>query len=91
MTHRISLAETLYLSATLSINNIGLAIAGGIGGIGYGPAMLSIFGFSVFMLALGQALGDRMEDVLPIRPKLSNEMLGSAVLFVAGALMIAGF
>jgi hypothetical protein len=63
----------------------------GIGGIGYVPAMLSIFGFSVFMLALGQALADRVKDVLPIPPKLSNETLGSAALFVAGTLMIAGF
>src|SRR5689334_14642147 len=36
--YRVGLAETFMLSLTLSLNNIGLAIAGGIGGIGYRAA-----------------------------------------------------
>jgi hypothetical protein len=40
------MGECLFLSGTLSINNMGLAIAGGIGGVRYISAALSIFCFS---------------------------------------------
>ena len=87
----MGIGETLFLSGALSINNVGLAIAGGIGGVGYISAALSIFCFSVAMLALGQAVGGNF-----IRVKLVPQMLrypksGNAVLALAGVFMLVGY
>ena len=86
---RVGLAETLVLAAALSINNIGLAIASGIGGVNYRSAAVAIGGFSIVMLALGQAIGSR---VVRIRlPRLARCCLnGNAVLALAGLFMLAG-
>lgn len=87
---RVGLAETLVLAAALSINNIGLAIASGIGGVNYRSAAVAIGGFSIVMLALGQAIGSR---VVRIRlPRLARCCLnGNAVLALAGLFMLAGY
>jgi putative Mn2+ efflux pump MntP len=86
---RVGLVETLFLAATLSINNIGLALAGGIGGVDYRAAALAIGGFSVAMLALGQGMGS---NVLRVRlPPLARSCLnGNVVLALAGLFMLAG-
>ncbi|MBV8094177.1 MAG: hypothetical protein JOY71_24595 [Acetobacteraceae bacterium] len=49
----------------MSINNIGLAVVGGIGGIGHSAAAISIFGASLVMLALGQLLGAKLIKSAP--------------------------
>ena len=87
---RVGLVETLVLGATLSINNIGLAIAGGIGGVGYRSAALAIGGFSILMLAFGQGIGS---NVIRIRlPPLAHFCLnGNVVLALAGLFMLAGY
>jgi putative Mn2+ efflux pump MntP len=86
---RVGILESLILAMTLSINNIGLAIAGGIGGIGYEAAAVSIGGFSIATLAVGQCLGSGA-----IRRKLwwaaRSGLTGNIILVLAGLLMLAG-
>ena len=53
----INLGETLVLAGSLSLNNIGLGFAGGIADLGAGPVGISVAGFSVVLLWLGQHLG----------------------------------
>jgi putative Mn2+ efflux pump MntP len=87
----VGLGETLFLAATLSINNLGLAIAGGIGGLHFMSAAWSIFCFSVAMLALGQAAGRGFTEARSVPQLLRNPAAGSAVLALVGILMIAGY
>ena len=86
----IGLTETLYLSGALSINNIGLAVAGGIGGIDPAPAAISIFFFSVVMLVLGQALSAKLAQVRCIGRLLHSPLGGDVVLLMAGVAMLVG-
>ena len=87
----VGIGETLFLSGALSINNVGLAIAGGIGGVGYISAALSIFCFSVAMLSLGQAIGGNFIRVKLVPQMLRYPMSGNAVLALAGVLMLVGY
>lgn len=87
----VGMGESLFLSGTLSINNVGLAVAGGIGGVGYTSAALSIFCFSVAMLALGQAAGSNVLKFSAIPQVLRYPISGNAVLALAGILMLAGY
>ena len=87
----VGMGECLFLSGTLSINNVGLAIAGGIGGVHYISAALSIFCFSVVMLALGQAVGANFTGMRSVPQVLRYPMNGNAVLALAGVLMLAGY
>lgn len=83
--------EILLLAGSLSINNIGLAIPGGIGGLRYVAAACAIFGFSVLMLALGQAAGGAFVRVGSLPKVLRSPMSGNAILALAGVLMLAGY
>jgi putative Mn2+ efflux pump MntP len=83
-----TLTETLYLSLALSVNNIGLALAGGIGDLGYGAVAVSVCTFSVIMLAAGQLIGGQLVESIGV---LRHPMFGNAVLFLAGVVMLAGF
>ncbi|HEX3350418.1 MAG TPA: hypothetical protein VHS58_20200 [Acetobacteraceae bacterium] len=87
----VRLKETLFLSAILSINNVGLAIAGGIGGAGYIATALSIFSFSVAMLAFGQGLGGRVTRAMAVPRALRLPVNGNVVLALAGVLMLVGY
>ena len=87
----VSIGESLFLSGSLSINNVGLAVAGGIGGVGYIAAALSIFCFSIAMLALGQAVGSNVTRVSLFPQLFRNPMSGNAVLALAGGLMLVGY
>jgi putative Mn2+ efflux pump MntP len=87
----VGIGESLFLSGTLSINNVGLAIAGGIGGVGYVAAALSIFCFSITMLTLGQAVGSNFTRMSLFPRVLRYPMSGNAVLALAGVLMLAGY
>lgn len=82
-----TLHESLYLSLTLSVNNIGLALAGGIGNLSYGVVAISIFSFSILMLAAGQLIGLK---VVELGGFFGHPMFGNAVLFLAGVMMLAG-
>ncbi len=82
--------ESLFLSATLSINNIGLAVAGGIGGVAYVSAAVCIFCLSMVMLALGQAIGTSLTRLRLVSQVLRYSMSGNVVLALAGVLMLAG-
>ena len=84
------MGETLFLAGTLSINNIGLAVAGGIGGVRYVSAASAIFFFSVAMLALGQAVGSNGTRMRWAPRSLHYPMSGNAVLAFAGVLMMTG-
>jgi putative Mn2+ efflux pump MntP len=87
----VGMGESLFLSGILSINNVGLAIAGGIGGVHYISAAVSIFCFSVAMLALGQAVGSNFSRARSIPQVLRYSISGNAVLALAGVLMLAGY
>ncbi len=87
----VGMGESLFLAGSLSINNVGLAVAGGIGGVGYIAAALSIFFFSLAMLALGQALGSNFTRVRSVPQVLRYPISGNAVLALAGVLMLAGY
>ena len=63
----------------------------GIGGAGYICAALSIFCFSVAMLALGQAVGNNFIRVKLVPQMLRYPMSGNAVLALAGVLMLVGY
>ena len=87
---RVGVVETLTLAAALSINNIGLAISGGIGGVNYHSAALAIGGFSIVMLALGQGIGSNVIRISP--PPLARSCLnGNVALALAGFFMLAGY
>jgi putative Mn2+ efflux pump MntP len=87
----VGTGEALFLSGTLSINNVGLAIAGGIGGVGSLSAALSIFCFSLAMLALGQTVGSSFTRSRLVPRVLCYPMSGNAVLALAGVLMLVGY
>lgn len=82
-----TLYESLYLALALSINNIGLALAGGIGSLDYTTVAVSIFGFSIVMLEVGQLGGLKL---VKIGGFLSHPLLGNLVLFCAGVMMTIG-
>jgi hypothetical protein len=84
------LTETLFLAGSLSINNIGLAIAGGIGGIDYASAAASIFCFSVVMLALGQAVGTNFIRLKSLHRVLRHPMVGNGALAHTRGLPVRG-
>jgi putative Mn2+ efflux pump MntP len=87
----LGMGECLLLAGTLSINNLGLAIAGGIDGVRYISAACSIFFFSVAMLALGQAVGSNFAQMRSVSQALRHPMSGNAVLALAGVVMLAGY
>ena len=87
----VGIGESLLLSGSLSINNIGLAIAGGISGVGYQAAGFAIFGLSIAMLSLGQAIGTNLTRLTLASQFQRFTMNGNAVLALAGMLMIAGY
>src|ERR1044072_674515 len=58
------LRAALYLARVLSINNIGLALAGSLGELSYGGLSLAIFACSIGMLAGGQVVGLRLAEGL---------------------------
>lgn len=80
--------ETLFLAAALSVNNIGLAFAGGLGAIGYGAALTSIFGFSMALLSFGWTIGARFNH--PSLWVLNGPLLGNAILVCVGVMMLFG-
>jgi hypothetical protein len=80
--------ETLLLAAALSLNNIGLGLAGGIADLGAGPVGMSVAGFSILLLWLGQYLG----SALAMRPWVLRWLpLDVNILIVAaGLVMVVG-
>lgn len=80
--------EVVFLAVTLSINNIGLAIAGGFAGLGYGSALTSVFGFSIALLSAGQFVGQRASR--RIADTLRQDWIGSFILLAAGVMMLSG-
>lgn len=87
----VGVRESLFLAGVLSVNNLGLAVAGGIGAIGYLPAMLSVFFWSIALLALGQALSRRLGRVEALRRAVRSPLGGNAVLLLAALAMLAGY
>jgi len=88
-TASIDLRETLALAGALSINNIGLGFAGGVAGLGPAPVGLSVAGFSVVLLWLGEWLSRSIRSGLA---KTSRwlQLDGNLLLVAAGGLMILG-
>ena len=87
----VALSEVLFLAGTLSINNIGLAIAGGIGGVRYTAAGAFTFSFSVIMLALGQVVGTNFTRLRSLGQVLRYPMIGNGALALAGTFMLTGY
>ena len=85
----IGMRETLVLASALSINNIGLGFAGGVAGLEYGSVALSVAGFSVALLWLGEWLSRRLARPMATafdRLRLSGNLL----LIAVGAAMMLG-
>jgi MYXO-CTERM domain-containing protein len=81
--------ETLVLAAALSANNVGLGLAAGIAGLRHGPVALSVAGFSVLFLWLGQYLS--RTAVRPLRAALRWLPLdGDLLIVVVGILVLVG-
>ena len=87
----VGMGECFFLAGTLSINNLGLAVAGGIDGVHYISAACSVFFFSVAMLALGQVVGSNFGQTRSVARALRHPVSGNAVLALAGVVMIAGY
>lgn len=88
-TEPIDLRETLALASALSINNIGLGFAGGVAGLEYASVGLSVAGFSVALLWLGEWLSRRLARPMATafdRLRLDGNLLLAAV----GILMMLG-
>jgi putative Mn2+ efflux pump MntP len=87
----VGISESFFLAGTLSINNVGLAIASGIGGISFITALGAIFCFSLALLALGQSIGGNFARVRWLPKVFRYPISGNAVLALAGVLMLAGY
>jgi putative Mn2+ efflux pump MntP len=84
----IGLRETLILAGALSINNIGLGFAAGVAGLAYGSVALSIAGFSVTLLWLGEWLSRKLA-----RPLAAFDWLrldGNLLLVAVGIIVMLG-
>jgi putative Mn2+ efflux pump MntP len=85
----IGLRETLALASALSVNNIGLAFAGGIGGMGYVGVGLSVAFFSIVLLWLGERLSKTLTERAPgLAQRLPVD--GNVLVMGIGLLMIMG-
>jgi putative Mn2+ efflux pump MntP len=85
----IALGETLTLAGALSVNNVGLGLAGGIGGLDYAPIGISVGLFSVLFLWLGFWFSQAMA---PRLPGLARQLPldGNILILAVGLLMMAG-
>ena len=84
----IGLRETVVLAAGLSLNNIGLGFAGGIAGLAAAPVALSVAGFSIALLWLGEWLSGRSARTLGGLAWLPLD--GNLLLVAVGVLVILG-
>jgi putative Mn2+ efflux pump MntP len=85
----IGLRETLVLASALSVNNIGLAFAGGIGGMRYAGVGLSVAFFSVVFLWLGERLSKTLAERAPgLAQRLPVD--GNVLVMGIGLLMMMG-
>lgn len=80
--------ETLLLAGALSLNNIGLGLAGGIANLGAGPVGASVAGFSILLLWLGQRLG----RAAAMRSQVLRWLLldGNILIVLVGLAMVVG-
>jgi len=86
---RPDVLETLTLAGAMSINNVGLGFAGGIAGLANGPVAISVAGFSILLLWLGEWLSRSV--ALPLTKRLGWLQLDGNLLIVAvGVLMLLG-
>jgi putative Mn2+ efflux pump MntP len=85
----IDLRETLALAGALSINNVGLGFAGGVAGLGLGPVGLSVAGFSIVLLWLGEWLSRRITSSLAAASGWL-QLDGNLLLVAVGVLMMLG-
>jgi putative Mn2+ efflux pump MntP len=83
------LRETLVLAGALSINNAGLGLSGGIVGLDYGPVALSVGGFGILLLWLGEWLS--RVAAFPVNSRFGWLQLDGNLLIVAvGILVLLG-
>lgn len=80
--------EVAVLAGALSVNNIGLAIAGGFAGLHYGLALAAIFCFSVSLLSAGLLIGEGAGR--RVARTLRQAWIGNAILLTAGLAMLSG-
>ncbi len=86
---RPDLRETMTLAGAMSINNVGLGFAGGVAGLTNGPVAISVAGFSVLLLWLGEWLSRAV--ALPLATRLGWLQLDGNLLIVAvGVLVLVG-
>jgi putative Mn2+ efflux pump MntP len=85
----IGLRETLVLASALSINNIGLALAIGIGGLSYAGIGLSVAFFSVVFLWSGERISKTLAERAP-RLAQRLPLDGNVLIMGVGLLMMMG-
>jgi putative Mn2+ efflux pump MntP len=85
----LGLRETVVLAGALSINNVGLGFAGGFAGLDHGPVALSVCGFSILLLWLGEWLSRAV--ALPLNSRFGWLRLDGNLLIVGiGILVLLG-
>jgi len=81
--------ESLTLAGAMSINIIGLGFAGGVAGLGLGPVAITVAGFSVLLLWLGEWSSRAV--ALPTATRLGwLQLNGNLLIVAAGVLMLLG-
>lgn len=86
---RPDFVETMTLAGAMSINNVGLGFAGGLAGLADGPVAISVAGFSVLLLWLGEWLSRAV--ALPLATRIGWLQLDGNLLIVAvGIYMLVG-
>ena len=83
------LRETFALAGALSLNNIGLGFAGGVAGLGAAPVALSVAGFSIALLWLGEWMSQMLFRPLA-RAFAWLRLDGNLLIVGAGILMMVG-
>ena len=85
----LGLRETVVLAGALSINNVALGFAGGFAGLDPGTVALSVGGFSILLLWLGERLS--RVAAFPLNSRFGWLRLDGNLLIVAvGILMLFG-
>jgi putative Mn2+ efflux pump MntP len=86
---RPDLRETLALAAAMSINNVGLGLAGGIAGLDHGSVAISVAGFSILLLWLGEWLSRTI--ALPLTTRVGwLPFDGNLLIIAVGILVLVG-
>lgn len=86
---RPGIGETVTLAGALSINNVGLGLAGGMAGLDRGSVGASVAAFSVLLIWLGEGLGARMAPSVGARLQRLR-VDGNIIIIATGVFIMLG-